>query len=139
MSVRENALAALVTKLKAAAGISSVIRADDKETLARPAYPAVMVVDDGAETRNPTTGGYADVYFVVRLVGRVRGKNQSTLMNALDAAIKTALAADRTLGGLVANVSIMPRENTALNDNEEDTQFTRPIRVFFVANESLGD
>jgi hypothetical protein len=137
--VRENAIAALVTNLKASAAINSVIRLDDKETLARPAYPAVMVVDDGLETRYPLTGGYADVYFIVRLIGRVRGKEQSSLMNTLDAAINAVVSADRTLGGIVANVTIMPRENTVLDGNEEDTNFTRPVRVYYLANESLGD
>lgn len=139
VSVRENAIAALVTNLKASAAINSVIRADDKEALARTAYPAVMVVDDGLETRYPLTGGFADVYFIVRLIGRIRGKNQSSLMNTLDAAINTAISADRTLGGIVANVTIMPRENTILDGNEEDTNFTRPVRVYYLANESLGD
>ena len=139
VSVRENAIAALVTNLQASSAINSVIRLNDRETLARPAYPAVMVVDDGLETRYPMSGGFADVYFIVRLIGRVRGKNQSSLMNSLDSAINSVISANRTLGGVVANVTIMPRENTVLDGNEEDTNFTRPIRVYYLANESLGD
>jgi len=137
--VRENAIARIVTDIDAIALVKSVVRVNDKERLARPAFPSVMVVDDGVEDRIPRTGGFADVYFTVRLIGVIRGKNQSTLMNELDTAIKAAMAADRTLGGYVANVTIMPRENTVLDGNEEDSTFVRPVRIYYVATESLGD
>jgi len=47
--------------------------------------------------------------------------------------------ADRTLGALVANVSIMPRLITDLDGNETESAFTRPVQIYFEANEANGE
>lgn len=145
--MREAAIAAIVTNLRAITiangytlDIGNVIRLDDKERIARTGYPALMVTDDYNEERFPKAGGYADVYFVLSIKGIVIDRlNQSTKMNALDAAVKKAINADRTLGGTVANVSIMPRLDTNLDGNETDTFFVRQVQVFYVANEANGE
>lgn len=137
--VRESAISAIIANLNASVIIKKVIRADDSQKLAATALPAVKVVDDTQEERLPKSGGYADVYFELRLIGLCRGVNQSTAMNALDVEIKKIINSDRTLGGLVANVTILARTETDLDGNESVSEFTRPIQVFYVANESLGE
>jgi len=116
-----------------------VIRSDDSQKLAATSLPAVKVVDDASEERLPKSGGYADVYFDIRIIGLVRGVSQSTNMNVLDKEIKRVINTDRTLGGKVANVTILQREGTDLDGNETVSEFTRPIQVYYVANESLGE
>jgi len=137
--VRESAIAAIVANLNASSVIQKVIRADDSQKLAATALPAVKVVDDAAEERLPKSGGYADVYFELRLIGLVRCVSQSTNMNALDKEIKRVINTDRTLGGTVANVTILAREETDLDGNETVSEFTRPVQVYYVANEALGE
>jgi len=137
--VRESAIAAIETNLNASPIIKKVIRADDSQKLAATALPAVKIVDDAAEERLPKSGGYADVYFEIRIIGLVRGVSQSTNMNVLDKEIKRVINTDRTLGGKVANVTILPREGTDLDGNETVSEFIRPVQVYYVANESLGE
>jgi len=137
--VRESAIAAVAANLLASPIIKKVIRSDDSQKLAATSLPAVKVVDDASEERLPKSGGYADVYFEIRVIGLVRGINQSASMNALDVEIKKIINNDRTLGGKVANVTILPREGTDLDGNETVSEFTRPVQVYYVADESLGE
>lgn len=145
--MREASIATLVSNLQSITvangytlDIGSVIRYNDKEQIPASGYPAIMVTDNGDEERLPKAGGYADVYFTVNLQGFVRSRDAaSTAMNELDAAIKKAVNADRTLGALVANVSIMPRLITDLDGNEIESAFTRPVQIYFEANEANGE
>jgi len=137
--VRELAIQAVIDLLNAMPEVAKVLRTDTVTKIARTAFPAVIVLDDGNETRNPKTSGMADVFFTLYLKGAVIGKDQSKAMNSLDKAIKAAIYADLTLGGTVANVKILPREQTDLDGGETLATFIRPIEIYYEANEANGD
>jgi hypothetical protein len=137
--VREAAIEALVTALDAEASIKLVKRVDSETALSSQALPAVLVVDDGGEVIHYKTGGLADVYFSVRLIGVVRDRvNLSQAMNTLDVTIKKAVVADTTLGGAVAHITIEPLEDKSLDDTDSVAKFTRPVRMFYEASVAGG-
>ena len=137
--MRELAIQAIISVLNAMPEVAKVLRTDTVTKIARTAFPAVIVLDDGNETRNPKTNGMADVFFTLYLKGAVIGKDQSTAMNNLDKAIKAAIYADLTLGGTVANIKILSREQTDLDGGETLATFVRPIEIYYEANEANGD
>ena len=145
--VRESSIVAIVTNLEAISiangytlDVKKVIRLDAPSKLAKTAHPALMVIDNDDEERLPKAGGFADVYFTLNIKGIINsGTESSTAMNALDVAIKKAISADRTLSGTVANVSILPRLETDLDGDERDAAFTRPVQVYYEANEANGE
>ena len=79
-------------------------------------------------------------YFTINIIGFVEARDDSSeQMNILDKAFKKAINADRTLGGTVANVTILPRVETELEGAEIESSFTRPVQIFYEANEVNGD
>jgi len=138
--MRETAIAAIITALQGITGIGKVARLFNRDLLSSQQFPAVMVVDNDDEEREPKSNGYADVYFTVNLIGFVSSRDDaSTAMNALDVELKKAINANRTLGGIVANVTILPRNETDLDGGEIESTFTRPVQVYYEANEANGD
>lgn len=145
--MREAAIAAVIARLNTITvansytlNVGKVSRLVNRDSLSARQFPAIMVVDDADEQREPKAGGYADVYFTLNLVGFVSSRdNSSRDMNALDVAMKKAISTSRTLGGIVANVTILPRVETNLDGGEIETTFTRPIQIYYVANEANGD
>jgi len=136
---REAAIDVLTANLLAHASIKTVLRVDRETSISAQSVPAVLVVDDGAEDIQYKTGGLADVYQTVRLIGVVKDiANLSQSMNALDVVIKTVVAADPTLTGTVAHVTILPQEEKRLNEDDSVAQFTRPVRIFYEASVSGG-
>jgi len=137
--VREQVISALVALMQGIAQVKQVLTYDDPDRIASTGIPAVMVVDAGEE-RTPRTGGLADIYLTVNLRGVVQSTDSAeTQANALDRGIKAAIAGDRTLGGLVAHVTVEPRSEIDLTGDEALAIFTRPVRVYYVADEALGD
>ena len=145
--MREAAVAKLVTNLAAISiangytlDIGKVARNISVDDLSSQQFPAVMVVDNDDEEREPKSSSFADVYFTVNLVGFVSSRDSaSTDMNELDVAFKKAINANRTLGGIVANVTILPRVETDLDGGEIESAFTRPVQVYYEANEVNGE
>lgn len=137
--MREQVIEALVAKMQGLASVKQVLAYDDLDRIAATGIPAVMVIDTDEE-RIPRTGGFADVYLTVELKGVIRATSDAEKrINALDKEIKAAIAADRTLGGLVAYVDIEPRADSDLSGDEALAIFTRPVRVYYVANEAQGE
>ena len=145
--MRNAAIAAIVVNLQAitiangyALNIGKVSRYVNTDLLSSRQFPAAMPVDNDDEERNPKANGWADVYFTINIVGFVSSKDDSSEeMNILDKAFKKAINADRTLGGTVANVTILPRAITELEGDEIESSFTRPVQVFYEANEVNGE
>ena len=145
--MREAAIQAIVTNLQAitiangyALNIGKVSRYINPDLLSSRQFPAAMAVDNDDEEREPKSSNFADVYFTMNLVGFISSKDDSSEdMNILDKAFIKAINADRTLGGTVANVTILPRIETELEGVEIESSFTRPVQVFYEANEVNGD
>ena len=145
--MREAAIQAIVTNLEGitiangyALDIGKVSRYINTDLLSSRQFPAAMPVDNDDEDREPKSSNLADVYFTINLVGFVESRDDSSeQMNILDKAFKKAINADRTLGGTVANVTILPRIKTELEGVEIESSFTRPVQVFYEANEVNGD
>ena len=145
--MREAAIQAIVTNLEAitlangyALNIGKVSRFINTDLLSSRQFPAAMPVDNDDEEREPKSSNLADVYFTINIIGFVEARDDSSeQMNILDKAFKKAINADRTLGGTVANVTILPRVETELEGAEIESSFTRPVQVFYEANEVNGD
>ena len=137
--MRETIINSLVTLMDGITQVNQVIKYDDLDRIASTGVPAVMVIDAGEE-RFPRTGGFADVYLHVYVRGVVRATDDAeTRMNSLDKDIKTAIAGDRTLSGIAANVTIGNRDESDLSGDEDFAVFTRSITVYYVANEANGE
>lgn len=138
--MREQVIQALAEMMQVIPLVRQVLVADDVDRIAMTGLPAVMVVDRGGETREPRTGGVADVHIEIELIGLVAAAGDAeTQINKLDREIKASIAADRTLGGLVAHVMILDRTDEDITGNETLARFTRRVRVYYVANELQGD
>jgi len=138
--MREQVIQALAAMMSAIPIVRQVLIADDPDRISMTGLPAVMVVDRGGETREPRAGGFADVYIEVDLVGLVAAAGDAeTRINQLDREIKRAIAMDRTLGGLVAHVTVLDRTDEDITGDETIARFARRVRVFYVANEAQGD
>jgi len=97
-------------------------------------FPAVLIEDDGPETIQLKSSGFANVSFEVSLIGYVRSKDSiSTSLNELDTELKKAIAADPTLGGTVARVTIMPYKDRSGSQFAAEGlpygYFERPIKI----------
>jgi len=138
--VREQVIQALTAMMQAIPIVRQVLIADDPDRISMTGLPAVMVGGRGGETREPRTGGFADVYIDVDLIGLVAAAGDAeTKINQLDRELKRAIAADRTLGGLVAHLTIGERTDEDITGNETVARFTRRVRIYYVADESKGD
>ena len=145
--MREAAIQKVVANLEAitiangyALNIGKVSRFINTDLLSSRQFPAAMPVDNDDEEREPKSSNLADVYFTINIIGFVEARDDSSeQMNILDKAFKKAINADRTLGGTVANVTILPRIKTELEGVEIESSFTRPVQVFYEANEVNGD
>ncbi len=137
--MREQAINALATLMQGITQVKQVTTYNDIDRISAMSVPAVMVVDSGEE-RTPRTGGFADVHIDVNLIGVVRATNDAeTRINSLDKDMKAAIAGDRTLGGTVAFVTIGERTDSDLSGDEDLATFTRSARIYYVANETLGE
>jgi len=137
---RESALVALSTLLGAipiVGGVSRQFEAVDE--IPATALPYIIIEDDGAETITMKTGDFADVEIDVSVIGYVQSAlSLSTSLNELDVAIKTAVAGDRTLGGIVQHVSIEPTQERSGTQFKPYGWFIRPLKIMYEGRYSLG-
>ena len=93
MADRESSIVALAQVLIETDGIKLVTRQfKNIDDLSTKNLPAIIIEDDGEETITEKTGGFADVAFIVSLIGYINTKvDPSTALNKHDQLTKTAL------------------------------------------------
>ena len=99
---RETILVAALAKLAAIAGIAGLTVSRNRSE-AIDAFPLVVLRDGGHQVANDAMGyDFATISIDVELYVRApsTSTNAGTLINELYGAVKTALQADRTLGGV---------------------------------------
>jgi len=146
MTTREQVLDALVTRLQTITtangytlNIGLVKRSIRMHLLYENAYPAIQIEDGSTETIEYKTGGLADIYFTAKLSVWVRSRtSMSESMNAVDLAIKKAIATEATLGGLVAHATIQGEVDKDLTGDDDIAKFIRPIRIFYEGQYTEG-
>jgi len=144
---REAALASLATLLdtiSTANGYTLDVKRVTRQfmaidEMASTELPAIIIEDDGSEDIIRKTGDFADVSFVVSVIGYVNAAAAlSTAMNELDLAIKKAVASDRTLGGTVAHVLIEPQSERSGTQFQPYGWFNRPLKIMYEGRYSEG-
>jgi len=137
--VREAIIDALVALLEASASIKHVSRVNKEETLSAQQLPAVLVVDDADEEIEWKTGGLADVYFTIRLIGVVMERSDmSQAQNELDVAIKSIIGSNPTVSGTAIHATILPLQSKNLADTDSVATFERPVRMFYEGSVTGG-
>lgn len=96
MADRESSIVALANVLKETEGINSITREFKTfQEISNKSFPAIIIEDDGREEIEDKSGGFADVEFVISIIGYVnQTKNTSTALNELDKTVKKALGLD---------------------------------------------
>ncbi len=96
MADRESSLVALGEVLINTEGIKLVTRQfKNIDDLSTENIPAIIIEDDGEETITEKSGDFADITFIVSLIGYINTKvDPSTALNELDQLTKTALGQD---------------------------------------------
>lgn len=96
MADRESSIVALTNVLEETEGINFVTREFKTiDEISVKQFPAIIIEDDGAETIEDKSGGFADVAFIVSVIGYIhKTKNPSTALNELDRLTKKALGLD---------------------------------------------
>ena len=102
-------------------------------------YPALLIEDDGPETVDFKTGGFADIEVEVNIWGYINNKDQvSTKLNELDSALAKVIHSEQTLGGAVAAVSIEPIKDRSGSKFNPYGFFVRPVKLFYEVQLSNG-
>lgn len=147
MADKEAALAALKTALETitiANGYSFDIKKVTRQfetidSLAVTSFPALIIEDDGPETIDFKTGGFADIEVEANIIGYVNSKdNVSTKLNELDSALAKVIHSEQTLGGAVAAVSIEPIKDRSGSKFNPYGFFVRPVKLFYEVQLSNG-
>ena len=101
--------------------------------------PAVLIIDDGAETIDEVTSGAADVSFQVSIICYVKDrKNPSTALNLLDANMKKAIYSDLTLAGTVQAVRVLPYLQRDVSSLPPYAFLDRPIEITYEGYHATG-
>ena len=147
MASKEAALVALQTRLETitiangyALDIQKVTRQFETiDSLSAPSFPALIIEDDGPETVDFKTGGFADIQAEVNIIGYVNNKDEvSTKLNQLDAALVKAIHSEQTLSGAVASISIEPVKDRSGSQFNPFGFFVRPVKLFYEVELSNG-
>lgn len=96
------------------------------------AFPLLILEDDGPETIDHKTGGFADINVEINVFGYVRSQEEvSTKLNELEAALVKRIYTDQTLGGVVGAVSIEPVKDRSGSVLSPFGFFVRPVKLFY--------
>jgi hypothetical protein len=107
--------------------------------------PAIIIEDDGEETITEKSGDFANIAFIVSIIGYVRTTNDlSTALNELDQLTKTALGQDflnssgimRTAG--LSGFRILPLAERSGTESKPNAFFEREVEITYEGRLSTG-
>jgi len=138
--VREEILVELEKLLKGIPDIKLVTREfkpiDDISSVQ---FPCIIIEDDGVESFDWKTGGFADIHFDVNIIGYVNQHNGvSSELNRIDAELKKIISSNLTLNGKVAIIRIMPYTERSGSKFAPYGFFERPLRITYEGNIAGG-
>jgi len=137
--VREDIIVALTYLLKKAPNVKLVTREFTPiDSISSQQFPAIIIEDDGPEEFFDKTGGFADVSFIVNIIGYVNQGNVSTGLNKLDTDLKKTIASNLTLDGKVATMRILPYTDRSGTQAAPYGFFSRPLRITYEGNLAGG-
>ncbi len=146
MADRESSLVALGQVLINTEGIKLVTRQfKNIDDLSTENIPAIIIEDYGEETITEKSGDFADVAFIVSLIGYINTKvDPSTALNELDQLTKKALGQDflnssglmRTAG--LSGFKILPLVERSGTESAPDAFFEREIEITYEGRLSTG-
>ena len=146
MADRESCIVALANVLEETEGINFVTRefvTIDEVSVKQ--FPAIIIEDDGAEAIDDKSNGFANVAFIVSIIGYIhKTKDPSTALNELDKLTKKALGVDfldstgfmRTAG--MSGFRILPLVERSGTDIAPLGFFERPIELTYEGQLSEG-
>lgn len=137
--MREDVIVAVENLLKTVTVIKSVSRVSNVDLLSASSFPAVNILDVNPDNLMAKTGNFVDVYLTLDIEIHVQTTNaQSTQLNAVDNAISVAVSANRTLGGKVAYVRMMPSTSSESGGADNIANRVRQIEIFYEGNLAEG-
>ncbi len=137
--MREDVIVAVENLLKTVTVIKSVSRVSNVDLLSASSFPAVNILDVNPDNLMAKTGNFVDVYLTLDIEIHVQTTNaQSTQLNAVDNAISVAVSANRTLGGKVAYIRMMPSTSSESGGADNIANRVRQIEIFYEGNLAEG-
>ena len=120
--------------------VNKVVREmPDIKNLAKTEFPCLVIEDDGDEEIFWKTGGFADITFIINIIGWVQSRaDLSTAMNLLDVAVKKAIGTNKTLGNTVVSMKVLPYIERSGSENAPFGFWVRPVVITYEGLEAEG-